>query len=356
MSLPRTRNILVAVMVLATAMLGAACNGNGQAAPANKAVKSANGSGGYGSAQGGTGDYTIPTTESSAPPAPAGDGGTPDAQLTALKIAPAGSLSNALVDQAGRAMYRFDKDSNNPSTSNCDGDCAQKWPPVLVMPASNANNDNNNNDVNNNININNNVNNVINTIVLPAGIDKSTIGVLPRKDGSMQLTVNKWPMYYFAKDTAGGQANGEAAMGTWWVAAFNGTKAKDGAMPPTPGTAVIRAMPAGKFPKVATDGEGFTLYRFDKDVPHKASNCNGDCAKAWPPVLAQDNLMLTGVDRNEVGTITRADGSKQLTLGGWPLYRYIKDTAPCQTNGEAVGGVWWTAAINGKKAKDVFPG
>ncbi|GDY33310.1 lipoprotein [Gandjariella thermophila] len=338
------------MMALATAMLGAACTGNGQAAPANKAtVKSVNGSAGYGNAQAGDYGSSVPTSESSPAAPPAGEGGAPTAQLTALKIAPAGSLSNALVDQNGRPLYRFDKDSNNPSTSNCDGQCAQNWPPVIVA---------NNVDNSNNVNINNNVNveNVINNINVIGGIDKSKLGVVKRKDGSMQLTVNKWPMYWFAKDSGPGQANGEGAMGTWWVAAFNGTKAKDGAMPPTPGTTVIRAMPAGKFPKVATDGEGFTLYRFDKDVPNKASNCNGECAKAWPPVLAQDNLMLYGIDRNLVGTITRADGSKQLTLGGWPLYRYAKDTAACQTNGEAVGGVWWTAAVNGKKAKDVFPG
>ena len=112
--------------------------------------------------------------------------------------------------------------------------------------------------------------------------------------------------------------------------------------------------PAGKFPKVATDGEGFTLYRFDKDVPKQQSNCNGDCAKTWPPVMAQDNMMLFGIDRNQVGTITRADGSKQVTLGGWPLYRYAKDTAACQTNGEGVQGTWFTSAVDGKKAKDVF--
>lgn len=102
---------------------------------------------------------------------------------------------------------------------------------------------------------------------------------------------------------------------------------------------------------IVTDGEGFTLYRFDNDTASPpATNCYDDCAMNWPPVLTRNKIVYTGIDRALLGTTTREDGSLQVTLGGWPLYRFSGDAAPGEINGEAVGGVWFTAAPDGKKA------
>ncbi|MET7367782.1 SCO0930 family lipoprotein [Streptomyces sp. NPDC005566] len=103
--------------------------------------------------------------------------------------------------------------------------------------------------------------------------------------------------------------------------------------------------------KVLTDSEGFTLYRFDKDTasPPK-SNCEGDCAKAWPVVLAGDAKAAAGTDAALMGEVARADGIKQLTVDGWPMYRYAKDTGPGEANGQGVGGTWFASAPDGKKA------
>ncbi|MGW6908665.1 SCO0930 family lipoprotein [Streptomyces sp. NPDC054940] len=102
---------------------------------------------------------------------------------------------------------------------------------------------------------------------------------------------------------------------------------------------------------VLTDSAGFTLYRFDKDTaePPK-SNCDGDCAKAWPIVPADGAGAATGIDAGLLGSVTRSDGTKQLTVAGWPMYRFAKDTAPRQAKGQGVGGVWFAAAPDGKKA------
>ncbi|MFJ1914646.1 SCO0930 family lipoprotein [Streptomyces sp. NPDC088147] len=106
-----------------------------------------------------------------------------------------------------------------------------------------------------------------------------------------------------------------------------------------------------KLGKVLTDSEGFTLYRFDKDTasPPK-SNCEGDCVKAWPVVAAGDAKAAAGTDATLLGEITRADGTKQLTVDGWPMYRYAKDTSPGDANGQGVGGTWFASAPDGKKA------
>ncbi|MFJ7159707.1 SCO0930 family lipoprotein [Streptomyces sp. NPDC101118] len=104
---------------------------------------------------------------------------------------------------------------------------------------------------------------------------------------------------------------------------------------------------------VVADGKGWTLYRFDKDSasPPKSA-CDGDCAKAWPPVPAADADATGSVDPALLGSVTRSDGTRQLTLGGWPVYRYAKDTAPGQAKGEGVGGTWHALAPDGGKAAD----
>lgn len=106
-----------------------------------------------------------------------------------------------------------------------------------------------------------------------------------------------------------------------------------------------------KLGKVLTDSEGFTLYRFDKDTasPPK-SNCEGDCAKIWPVVPAGNVTAAAGTDDALIGKVTRADGTQQLTIAGWPMYRYAKDAKPGDANGQGVGGTWFASAPDGKKA------
>ncbi|MEU5597982.1 SCO0930 family lipoprotein [Streptomyces sp. NPDC020298] len=103
--------------------------------------------------------------------------------------------------------------------------------------------------------------------------------------------------------------------------------------------------------KVLTDGAGLTLYRFDKDTANPPkSNCEGDCATTWPPVPADDAAAGAGIDKSLLGEVTRPDGTKQLTIGGWPAYRYAKDVNAGDVNGQGVGGKWFALAPDGKKA------
>jgi predicted lipoprotein with Yx(FWY)xxD motif len=107
---------------------------------------------------------------------------------------------------------------------------------------------------------------------------------------------------------------------------------------------------------IVHDGAGFTLYRFDKDTTNPPkSNCNGDCAVTWPPVLVQrgSRIFFNGVPRDAIGVVKRDDGSLQVTLGGSPIYRFSKDTAPGQTNGEGVGGTWFAVSPQGEKVLPV---
>jgi predicted lipoprotein with Yx(FWY)xxD motif len=97
---------------------------------------------------------------------------------------------------------------------------------------------------------------------------------------------------------------------------------------------------------VLTSAKGFTLYSFAPDTPTK-SNCNGACAKFWPPVKGA--VSASGV-KGTFGTIKRSDGSVQATFDGHPLYTYVGDTAPGQAKGNGLnlsGGVWHEVTTSG---------
>ncbi|WNV84411.1 hypothetical protein [Umezawaea sp. Da 62-37] len=105
------------------------------------------------------------------------------------------------------------------------------------------------------------------------------------------------------------------------------------------------------------DRDGYALYRYDKDTakPPKSA-CEGDCAKTWTPVPSSSHTMVTGVDPTMVGEVVRADGTKQATLAGWPLYRFTGDKAPSRTGGQGKGGTWWVITPEGAKAQSVVAG
>ncbi|MEU1852493.1 SCO0930 family lipoprotein [Streptomyces sp. NPDC019990] len=138
--------------------------------------------------------------------------------------------------------------------------------------------------------------------------------------------------------------------------AAGGAAAQATPSPATPSTSnpagKLSVSTAEKVGKVVTDSLGLTLYRFDQDTeqPPK-SNCDGDCAKTWPPVPADDAEAGEGIDKSLLGSVTRADGTRQLTVGGWPAYRYAKDVNAGDVKGQGVGGKWYALAPDGKKAQ-----
>nr|MDT0656893.1 hypothetical protein [Micromonospora sp. DSM 115978] len=108
--------------------------------------------------------------------------------------------------------------------------------------------------------------------------------------------------------------------------------------------------------EVVTDEKGWILYRFDEDSANPpTSNCVDQCAEIWPPVYTDGELQLDGVLDENVGTVDRADGTKQVTLDGWPLYYYIGDKKPGDWKGQGVGGTWFVSQPDGKKNLECLP-
>ncbi|MFF7330226.1 SCO0930 family lipoprotein [Streptomyces sp. NPDC090306] len=156
-----------------------------------------------------------------------------------------------------------------------------------------------------------------------------------------------------------GGATGSAGGARAGAAAVVGNGADDSAGGADAQDAGAAAKPAGrlavsaqaKLGNVVTDGSGLTLYRFDDDLAEPpTTNCDGPCATSWPPVPADDAKAGAGIDEALLGSVTRSDGTRQLTVAGWPAYRYAKDTAAGQINGQGVAGSWYALAPDGKKA------
>ena len=132
---------------------------------------------------------------------------------------------------------------------------------------------------------------------------------------------------------------------------------QDKAAPPADLTTKLVATAIPKMGQTVTDQQGRVAYRFDKDTAGQSpkSNCIDKCEKVWPPMLTDGNPQLEGVSPDKVGSIVRPDGTRQITLGGWALYRYIGDQKPGQWKGQGVGGTWWVAAPDGKKNLTCVP-
>lgn len=97
-----------------------------------------------------------------------------------------------------------------------------------------------------------------------------------------------------------------------------------------------------KLGNILTNAQGFTLYVYSKDS-NGTSACTGACAGIWPPLTASGTPTAGSGVTGTLGTITRADGSTQVTYNGKPLYTYVKDTSPGDTTGQGVAGAWSVA-------------
>jgi predicted lipoprotein with Yx(FWY)xxD motif len=130
------------------------------------------------------------TTASSSPSTAA----SPAASGTTLKTATI-SGTKVLTNAGGFTLYSFAPDT--ATKSNCNGSCAQYWPPVKG-PAT-------------------------------AGTGVTgKLGTITRADGSTQATYNGHPLYTYVSDTAPGQAKGNGlnlSGGVWHEVTVSGAAA-----------------------------------------------------------------------------------------------------------------------------------
>lgn len=93
-----------------------------------------------------------------------------------------------------------------------------------------------------------------------------------------------------------------------------------------------------------------TVYVFEADK-QATSTCSGTCAQVWPPVTGKPRA-AGGATRADLGTLTRPDGTTQVTYKGHPLYLYVKDKDDGDAYGEGLksfGAGWYALNPAGKK-------
>ncbi len=202
-----------------------------------------------------------------------------------------------LADADGYSLYAFLNDEAN--TSSCSSPCSDTWPPVATDEV--------------------------------VAIDPLQLTSAARPDGSRQLAVNGWPLYRYLGDENPGEVNGQQVGDVWFAVDVDGNVI-------IPSGAKIGSTDGGD---VLIEANGFTVYRFAKDVK-EVSNCNGACADNWPPVPGSTLLDGSVVNIDEFGTRAREDGSLQLTWNGWPLYTFSGDQFPGDANGRGLGDGAWT--------------
>jgi len=92
---------------------------------------------------------------------------------------------------------------------------------------------------------------------------------------------------------------------------------------------------------VLVTSNGLTLYHLTTEHGGQVQ-CTGSCAQTWPPYTVAAGTMPTGTGTmTGLGTLTRPDGTTQVTYNGEPLYRFSGDSAPGDTNGNGISGVWF---------------
>ena len=99
-----------------------------------------------------------------------------------------------------------------------------------------------------------------------------------------------------------------------------------------------------------TNGSGRAIYLFMADSKDKSA-CSSTCASIWPPVTTTGAPSAAGsANASDLGTITRSDGTKQVTYDGHPLYYFSGDTGAGTDKGQGIDGFgarWWLVAPSG---------
>ena len=87
------------------------------------------------------------------------------------------------------------------------------------------------------------------------------------------------------------------------------------------------------------------VYTYSKDTKGGKPTCTGACAATWIPATGTPEAGPADVFSGQFGLVTRANGVKQITYDGLPLY-LLKGAAGLATTGNGQGGVWHVVKLS----------
>jgi len=140
-------------------------------------------------------------------------------------------------------------------------------------------------------------------------------------------------------------SSGTAAAGSSSPAGASSSSAAAGGS----GSTVITTVSSSAGTFLATSS-GHAVYLWSKDGDGMSA-CTGACTGAWPPVTTTGQVTASGgAKSSDLGTITRPDGTKQVTYDGHPLYFFSGDSGPGMASGQGndgFGAKWWLVSPSG---------
>jgi len=180
-------------------------------------------------------------------------------------------------------------------------------------------------------------------------------------DDTVQRTENTMSIHVSRSGSRLAGAAGVLAAGLLLAACGGGSGYGGSDDADSPSTSTQAAQKAGggqtvrtgdtEYGDVLVDANGMTLYVFDADSPG-TSTCTGSCLEYWPVAEASGTVSHAADVTAELSTITRDDGTTQLTVDGWPAYTYAADSGPGKATGQGTnlsGGLWWVISPSGSK-------
>jgi len=105
---------------------------------------------------------------------------------------------------------------------------------------------------------------------------------------------------------------------------------------PSPGTQVL-IVQKSNLGWVLAEANGTVVYTYGNDTKGGAPTCTGSCASKWSAVTGVPKARSTDTLPADLGTVAMANGAKQITYDGMPLYT-LKGAGALTTKGN--GGQW----------------
>jgi len=135
----------------------------------------------------------------------------------------------------------------------------------------------------------------------------------------------------------GGSSSSSAAGGSTSTAA-PGARPSSELSSPAPGTLVL-IVERSDLGWVLAEANGLVVYTYGGDIKGGSPTCTGSCSAIWPAVTGLPQAGPADTLPGTLGTVTMADGTKQITYNGYPLYT-LKGAGALSTKGNGMGGKW----------------
>jgi len=119
------------------------------------------------------------------------------------------------------------------------------------------------------------------------------------------------------------------------LAACGSSSSPDEALAAGADSSTVSTMQVSGFGDVLVDATGRALYASDEEAGGKV-RCMDSCTAIWSPVVSTSKPTAGADVSGRLARIRRADGSRQVTLDGRPLYTFTQDPGVGQVTGNDV--------------------